>query len=319
MLRFAHTLSQIYQGQPPEDPTPYYIPEPLPRSASEIEEEAPSPSSSPSFWSTRNFDPVEVQHHYKTDYFASSRVNLSLSPIILGKLKDFVSQAVKGLIARDDIPDLQPEIFISRQDAISAYIVATMNRFLPNAVTYVICNMNYRGMIPPVNIGTNATTFIQTPLLSPSEQRDIASIALSLRCSILRARKPDQILSDLTFAQECMLEAFSRGRVYVTIPPSDAALVNGNAQYDWNSPHFGYPGRTRVHTFGLASRYIRIFQSNPRLSTTAKGETIIDDLREGWLDVQFGIDKEFNNVVRSAIEKDLRALESTGDLAPNNI
>jgi hypothetical protein len=142
MLRFTHTLSQIYQGQLPEDPTPYYVPEPLPTSASEIEQETPSPSASPSFWSTRNFDPVEVQHHYKTDYFASSPVNLSLSPIILGKLKDFVSQAVKRLTARDGIPDLQSEILISRQDAISAYIVATMNRFLPNAVTYVISNMN---------------------------------------------------------------------------------------------------------------------------------------------------------------------------------
>jgi hypothetical protein len=85
-------------------------------------------------------------------------------------------------------------------------------------------------MIPQVNVGTNATTFIQTPLLLPSEQRDIASIALALRCSILRARKPDQILSDLTFAQKWMLEAFSRGRVYVIVPPSDAALVNGNVQ-----------------------------------------------------------------------------------------
>ena len=86
-------------------------------------------------------------------------------------------------------------------------------------------------------------------------------------------------------------------------------------RYDWNSPHFGNPGRTRFHTSWAASRYIRIFRSNPRFSTTATKEVVIDDAREGWFDVQFRVEKAFKNAVESAIDKDLRALESTGALA----
>ena len=85
-------------------------------------------------------------------------------------------------------------------------------------------------MIPNANIGTNATAFIQTPLLSSAEQHDVASIAHTLRRSILHARKPDQIWSELIFVQKCMLEVISKNRLYVIVPPSDAAIVNGNAQ-----------------------------------------------------------------------------------------
>ena len=144
MLHFTQTLSQIYQGQSPEILTPYYVPEPFPEPQSEIKPEALDPYASPSFWSTRHFDPVEAQNHYKTDYFASSPVNLSLSPIILGKLKDFISTAVKDLLAQSGDPYVDPEspISITRQDAVSAYIVATINRFLSKPVTHVITNAN---------------------------------------------------------------------------------------------------------------------------------------------------------------------------------
>lgn len=84
---------------------------------------------------------------------------------------------------------------------------------------------------------------------------------------------------------------------------------------EWSDVNFGYGGKTRFHTTWLASRYLRVFQSNPLLVTGSDGQVKVEDTRSGWLDVQFGVPKEKVQDIQTAIDRDLASLDANGGLA----
>lgn len=68
--------------------------------------------------------------------------------------------------------------------------------------------------------------------------------------------------------------------------------------------HFGFPGRVRYHSAGYGDRTIRIFHSNPLLSST--GEVL--DPRTGTVDVQFRLEASCRDAVFDFITQQLDAI-----------
>ncbi|KAF8339727.1 uncharacterized protein EI90DRAFT_3012685 [Cantharellus anzutake] len=345
LLRFTKTLSSFYQQQNPE---PFELQEPktfLPdKGIGESHDPAPDlpfnqSIPAPDFWSTCHLDVPAAQRRYISDYRNSSPINLRFSPELLEKLrstivKDAVDTTGKStsrcldsapwpqVDAESRLASLElPEALIhqiSRLDAVAGYLVSLINRHSPpdRRVTFIRNNFNFRNCAGSEYISGNGTAIISTnPLFGPNEQTSMSSMALAIRRSIVQHGATVNGNAQTSTMNESVIDASLM--LLVCFLGFLNMFVLASNRYDWNSAHFGFPGCTRFHTAWLANRYIRVFRSNPILELREiEGRDVVDcavvDAREGYIDVQFKVDKEFRDVLQTRIDRDLEAVEKQG-------
>ncbi|KAF8322662.1 hypothetical protein DL93DRAFT_2093245 [Clavulina sp. PMI_390] len=258
--------------------------------------------------------PGKAFTRYVQDFNTMSEVRLKLRPERLERLRE---------LAQDEESGDSSGVKISRQDAVSSYVACLVTHCNASSPIEVVRNnyndshhmlpLNcflYRGspFVSSSMIGTNAIVFIQTPPLD--EESSLSSVARAIRRSIEQA-KTSQFASEVILnAQKSMLSAANKLNSYCVLPPRACLTINGNLSVDWSSVHFGFPGQTRFHTKWLGTRYVRIFRSNPEFYPSTNGNYAVHDSREGWVDVQFGVDKKIYTDVIHQMERDMESLDA---------
>lgn len=132
-MRFAQTLSGFYQGISP-DPYPiYYTPKPF---------EGPTnpPNESTEITADHSTDPRDQDGSFRLEdaYEIYAKDHAVSTPICI-RLSASQSVKLKAVVEKQIVATIKPVPSgrISRQDAVSAYLVAVLNRFLSEPITHV--------------------------------------------------------------------------------------------------------------------------------------------------------------------------------------
>ncbi|KAF9520888.1 hypothetical protein BS47DRAFT_1481214 [Hydnum rufescens UP504] len=300
-MRFAQTLSNFYQGIDLPRPV-YYTPQPFITTPT-------APASDASFVTPTATDRgigdgflrlEDAYGIYADDHARSTPVRIRMTASQCLRLKALVKEQMAA-----DNTTLSVKESISRQDAISAFLVMTLNRFLSRPITHVQNLWNWRASADPIHVGGNAVRANVTPPLAPDQQQDMASIAFAIRQTLMLNRSSEVFRVEAPIMQRRLLDHANHGDL-IFVPAREGRItINSNLHFDWHAAHFGFPGRVRFHTAWYGDRSVRIFQSNPNI---VDGSAI--DSRQGLIDVVFRVVSGIRDQVLEAIERDLNALDT---------
>lgn len=245
LLRFMHTLSQLYQGLEPSYPAPSFRKHVF---------ASPDPDTLQRFGAmmphlTGTFPVPEIYQRYAERNQSMSRIDW------------YVTQGQASLI-RDHTNGLS-FIPLSVQDCLTSYIVSTLNRCGYHTLSTVTNAASYRDVAAPFidpNVAGNCIYVIPTSLIMPTD--GIVSVAQKVRQSLLEARSPGFIESYMSVAGHHMLRAATEDKKFFFGSDSNILSVNSNLSFDWRAIHFGYPRGSRFYTAGISKFYLRVFKSN---------------------------------------------------------
>ncbi|KAJ3775585.1 hypothetical protein FB446DRAFT_724692 [Lentinula raphanica] len=164
---------------------------------------------------------------------------------------------------------------ISLQDALSATVVAAINRSYPNSVRRVTNAAGYRQVnaewnLP--NVAGNSIYIVSTRDFDAVFSQDIGYVAAMIRKSLLEARKAEYVAGYMSVASHQMALAAENNEQFFFGSDRSTLSVNSNLIFDWQSIGFGC-SNTRFYTPGITRFYLRIFLANPS-STLSKGEAL---------------------------------------------
>ncbi|KAI0765761.1 hypothetical protein BC629DRAFT_908570 [Irpex lacteus] len=256
ILHFARTLSQYYQGLEPVDPPPSYTHERSSLDSINLDAYANIPLPG-----IKHLYPMrETPPHYHPERVQPVKLTLRL-------LASQIKQA--HAVAQAEIRKNNPKAFLSRQDVLVGLLAYSLSHAEPDIapVQHITSLFMTRGIgsKPSHTIG-NALLWIPTEPAPDFSSETVATIALRVRQSLLRARDPDYVAAfDALHAQK--LEEVGNAELGqdFLMRPGDM-VINSTWKFDWLSAHFGYPGRTRFyHTLINGPRFIKFFRPNPTL------------------------------------------------------
>ncbi|CAF1321616.1 unnamed protein product [Adineta steineri] len=231
-LNFSNTLSRLYQHMEPLEPSPIF--ERRLRKHDEID---------PSLLSTmkhfRDAKPLEeMWKKFMIDQEAYDRVNLSFSGEQLVKLRT-----------------LAGEDNITIQDALTAYIILTLNKYCyynddKRRILRMNISVNFRGVSDSIastgQIGNAVFMMLSDDFQDPYS---LSSIAKTIRQSIIKSRDSKFLERWLATADDAMRKMIHNNRLADLGFVPNEIIVNSNLRYDWaNLVDFGYKNQCRFYT-----------------------------------------------------------------------
>ncbi|KAK0240457.1 hypothetical protein EDD85DRAFT_825416 [Armillaria nabsnona] len=277
LLRFMHTLSQLYQGLQPSYPPPSFRKHKF---------------TSPDIDILQRFEPMmphltgtfpvpEIYQRYAERNQSTRRIDW------------YVTQGQASLI-RDHTNGFS-SIPLSVQDCLTSYIVSTFNRCGYHTLSTVTNAASYRDVAAPfidANVAGNCIYVIPTCLIMPTD--GILSVAQKVRRSLLEARSPNFIESYMSAAGHHMLRAATEDKKFFFGSDSNVLSVNSNLSFNWRAVHFGYPRGSKFYTAGISKFYLRVFKSNSD---------------EAGIELSLGVPEDIYDLVMKTLQSDFSRLD----------
>ncbi|KAJ6491502.1 hypothetical protein DFH09DRAFT_370608 [Mycena vulgaris] len=165
---------------------------------------------------------------------------------------------------------------VSAQDALSAYLITTLNRCLAVPITRMSNILSYRGTENPTRLKPgdwrapgplavgNAIFQAFTRTLTVDEASSLGAVAQAIRKSIIDARKYDHLKRIVAVSNPIWLRQSQEQSEHKFWPDEGAFVVNSMAKTDFSLFHFGYgTSRTRTIFYGAFAGYARFFRAPP--------------------------------------------------------
>ncbi|KAJ7617263.1 hypothetical protein FB45DRAFT_1063761 [Roridomyces roridus] len=164
----------------------------------------------------------------------------------------------------------------SAQDAVSAYLITTLNRVLPTPIIKVSSMLSYRGIKNPTDLKAddwripgglalgNAIFQAFTPTLPAEQTSSIGAVALAIRQSLKDTRKYDHVKRIVAVSEPIWMRQSTEQKEHKFWSDDGTFVINSMPKVNLNQLHFGYgPERTRVVLYGAFAGYARFFQAPP--------------------------------------------------------
>ncbi|KAJ7750434.1 hypothetical protein DFH07DRAFT_547667 [Mycena maculata] len=188
----------------------------------------------------------------------------------------FTAHQIRQFRAIADLWPGRQSIPTTAQDAVSAYLITTLNRCFEVPITRMSSMLSYRGIKNPDNLKPGdwripgplalGNTIFQafTPQLSTDEASSIGAVALAIRKSIIDTRKYDHVKRIVAVSEPIWLRQSQEQREHKFWPDDGTFVINSMPKTDLSLFNFGYPkDRTRVVLYGAFAGYARFFPALP--------------------------------------------------------
>lgn len=296
---FLVTLSNHYQGIFPEKIPEFIIPSPAPLSNVSLKQifDLVSALKNDPRWKTNSYSEVQAYEKSVASLEASVPVDIRISAKQMAKLK---SQVVANLKAKNPADD----VTVSRQDVVTAFIVATLNKFLDIPINHVRSVWNYRGVTKPNYYGGNAIGLSMTEVIPEEDLQDISVIAREIRIALLRARSDEEFSLMLPLMHLKLTDVANRGQFIGSVLPPGRFVTNSDVNTNWRAAHFGHPDTVKFFSAHKENRYARVYQSNPEI---VDGKVV--DPRTGSIDLHVRVDAHIRDAFVASIAETLRSLD----------
>jgi hypothetical protein len=279
-LRFLNTISRLYQQMEPLEPMPVFE-----RRLwfKEKADEHLLPDIK------QFLDGEQMKTNSINDQVTYDQLNICFSGQQLTKLRT--------LIGDQDV---------STQDALSAYIILTLNTHCTQNDDQLILRtntlINYRNVsdsVAPVSLVANA---VLMPLSNRFEDpKSLSSIAKTIRDSINQSRNVEFIERWVATADKVIRTIVLENRLPKMSTFNDRIVVNSNWRFDWaNLVDFGHTDKCRFYTTWTRTLYLRIFRLNP----VYEGTQWMERDQKG-AEVAFRIEKDKKKRFIDAWQKDI--------------
>ncbi|CAF1408597.1 unnamed protein product [Adineta steineri] len=283
-LNFSNTLSRLYQHMEPLEPLPIFER----RLWKNNEIDSSLLSTMKHFRDTKPLE--EMWKKFMIDQEAYDQVNLSFSGEQLVKLRT-----------------LAGEDNITIQDALTAYIILTLNKYCyynddTRRILRTNTSVNFRGVsdsiASPGQIGNAVFMMLSDDFKDPYS---LSSIAKTIRQSIIKSRDSKFLERWSATADDAMRQMIHNNRLAdLGFVPNDI-IVNSNFRYDWaDLVDFGYKDKCRFYTGWSGAFYLRVFRLNP----ICKGKTWLSRDRN-CAEVIFRIEKDLKAKFLNMIKRDI--------------
>ncbi|KAJ7617116.1 hypothetical protein FB45DRAFT_222606 [Roridomyces roridus] len=163
----------------------------------------------------------------------------------------------------------------SPHDAISGYLISTINRCLKTPITRVSSIFSYRGIKNPENLKPgdwripgplaigNAMFHALTPTLSLNEASSIGALALAIRKSVKETRNYEHIKRIVAVSEPIWMRQ-SQERSEHKFWDDSTLVMNTMGKADFSLQHFGFGRRyVRTHCYGDFPGFARCFKAPP--------------------------------------------------------
>ncbi|CAF1188047.1 unnamed protein product [Rotaria sordida] len=198
------------------------------------------------------FDDEQMKTNDINDQGTYDQLNICFSGQQLNKLRTLISDQ-----------------YVTNQDALSAYIILTLNTHCTQNDDQLIVRanimINYRNVsdsVAPPGLVANA---VLMPLSDRFEDpKSLSSIAKTIRHSIKQSRNVEFIERWVATANKVIRTIVHENRFPKMSTFNDRIIVNSNWRYDWASlVDFGHSNKCRFYTIWTRALYLRIFRLNP--------------------------------------------------------
>lgn len=284
-LRFLTTLSRLYQGFQPLEPSPIF--ERRLWLASKAD-----PSLFSIMKPLRDGEPAEQLFQAIMDeQMTHDQLNLHFSGVQLAKLRALAGGSV-----------------VTIQDALSAYIIRTLNVYCfknddDRRILRTDTAINFRNVadsIAPKGLISNAVFMMLSDDFD--DPYSLSNIAKTIRRSINKSRDPTFLETWLSTADGLMRKMAREERLVNIRHGTNEIVVNSNFRYDWaKSIDFGHTDRCRFHTVWTGVLYVRVFHLNP----TFDGRQWITPDRDG-AEVAFRLESDAKEKFMKAWNTDVQ-------------
>jgi hypothetical protein len=159
--------------------------------------------------------------------------------------------------------------YVSTQDALSAYIILTLNTHCTQNDGQLIVRantmINYRNVSDLVAAPGLVANAVLMPLSDRfKDPKSLSSIAKTIRDSINQSRNVKFIERWVATADKVIRTIVLENRRPKMSILNDRIMVNSNWRYDWaNLVDFGHTDKCRFYTTWTRTLYLRIFRLNP--------------------------------------------------------
>ncbi|KAJ8496045.1 hypothetical protein ONZ51_g1349 [Trametes cubensis] len=202
--------------------------------------------------------------------FPVTRVDVFLSGAQVRALHSAVLRLATAAAARSGKePNVQPSA-LTRQDVLSALIVAATNASYDTPVTQIHSVMDCRGVNPaflPREAIANGIQYATTApvTISPDPRELVLSYATHIRASLIEARDPQYVKDLLAVSGEEWYGPAQANLGHYVAPSPGQICINSSYRVNWSATHFGYPGQARWHHPDTVptDNYVLMFPSNP--------------------------------------------------------
>ncbi|KAG9029544.1 hypothetical protein FRB95_005218 [Tulasnella sp. JGI-2019a] len=180
-----------------------------------------------------------------------------------------------------DLGDVDPDdkgLKLNVHNAFSAYLVSVLNHSLEKPARRIVNIVSYRAppkflkndtpfapFAHPAGLSNSMLAMISDPM-PDADLRNPLSIAKHIRRHIKLARDPEFLEKFFTLGGFFMAKSANAGKDgrYHCFQLDEGDLtLNSNYGFNFNDAHFGFPGKTRLHTAWTTTNYFRIFTANP--------------------------------------------------------
>ncbi|KAI0700122.1 hypothetical protein C8T65DRAFT_287605 [Cerioporus squamosus] len=160
---------------------------------------------------------------------------------------------------------------LTRQDALSAFVVAALNASYDTPVKQISNVVDCRGINPAVlpkdTIG-NGLAYAVSNYVSPNDEDPKATViayARAIRRSLEEVRHPEYVADFLALAGAEWLRAAKTNQGHCILETPGHVIVNSSYRHNWASAHFGFPGKASwQHPDTVPTdNYVMFFPSNP--------------------------------------------------------
>ncbi|KAF8319276.1 hypothetical protein DL93DRAFT_2074851 [Clavulina sp. PMI_390] len=295
-LAFMRTLSNLYQGFSPEPTTAFIIPSPAPLPPISIRRlfNLLSAVKNDPRYKPNTYTETEAHERTIKSIEESVPVNIRVTAQQMAKLKTL---AVAGLPEGGNAQ-------ISRQDAVTALLVTSMNKFLDVKVDHVRSVWNYRAITSPVHYGGNAIGLSMTDTMPTSDLEDLSAVSSAIRNALIKARSEEEFGVMLPLMHLKLTDMANRGQFIGSVLLPGRFVINSDVNADWRAAHFGHPDTVRFFSAHKENRYARVYQSNPEI---IDGKVV--DPRKGSIDVHLRIDASIHDQFVAELNRVLQSLE----------
>ncbi|KAF5343600.1 hypothetical protein D9757_013687 [Collybiopsis confluens] len=214
---------------------------------------------------------------------------------------------------------------ITKNDALSAYLVTLFERALGERQHTVMTILNLRHQSPPTEekdlwlhptVAGCPTAIVHTSIghlnAAPQNHDDFAQvlhdIAIELRKTNKAARDPHFVSQYLRVVSAQYIKGCNDSRFYV-YPDEGGILINSIMREDRNKlAHFGFEGRTQFYTDTSVHRIPRIHPANPVIIASETSTSQAWNDHSGAVVVNYRIRRDAKEITTDTKERDMRML-----------
>lgn len=196
---------------------------------------------------------------------------------------------------------------ITIQDALTAYIISTLNRYCyhnndERRILHAITIVNFRGIsdsIAPQGQVANCLYMLLSENFD--NQYSLSNIAKTVRQSIIHIRDPKILASGIA-----KIDGYMRRNVKNNKTPNPQLIpnefaINSNIKFDWAGlVDFGYTDQCRFYTAWSGALYLRVFHLNPK-----KDENKWLPRDRNGVEISFRIEKHLKETFINACQQDM--------------